>query len=52
MDLTKGGDIIRSITYDAFPPLIVVAAIYLVMVIILTQILHVIERRLAKSDLR
>ena len=52
MDLTKGGDIIRSITYDAFPPLIVVAAIYLVMVIILTQVLHVIEGRLAKSDLR
>jgi His/Glu/Gln/Arg/opine family amino acid ABC transporter permease subunit len=52
MDLTKGGDIIRSITYDAFPPLIVVAAIYLIIVIILTQILHVIEGRLAKSDLR
>ncbi|MDO5702025.1 MAG: amino acid ABC transporter permease [Lachnospiraceae bacterium] len=51
-DLTKGGDIIRSITYDAFPPLIVVAAIYLVMVIFLTQILHVIEGRLAQSDLR
>ena len=52
MDLTKGGDIIRSITYDAFPPLIVVAAIYLIIVIFLTQILHVIEGRLAKSDLR
>lgn len=51
-DLTKGGDIIRSITYDAFPPLIAVACIYLVIVIFLTQILHVIERRLAKSDQR
>lgn len=51
-DLTKGGDIIRSITYDAFPPLLVVAAVYLVIVIFLTQILHIIERRLAKSDLR
>lgn len=51
-DLTKGGDIIRSITYDAFPPLLAVALIYLVIVIFLTQILHVIERRLAKSDLR
>ncbi|MEE3420814.1 MAG: amino acid ABC transporter permease [Lachnospiraceae bacterium] len=51
-DLTKGGDIIRSITYDAFPPLLAVAGIYLVFVIILTQILHVIERRLAQSDLR
>lgn len=51
-DLTKGGDIIRSITYDAFPPLLAVAAMYLVIVICLTQILHVIERRLALSDLR
>lgn len=52
LDLTKGGDIIRSITYDAFPPLLAVALIYLVIVICLTQVLHVIERRLAKSDLR
>ena len=51
-DLTKGGDIIRSITYDAFPPLLAVTLIYLVIVVFLTQILHVIERRLAKSDLR
>ena len=51
-DLTKGGDIIRSITYDAFPPLLVVASVYLVIVILLTQVLHVIEGRLAKSDLR
>ncbi len=51
-DLTKGGDIIRSVTYDAFPPLIAVALIYLVIVLGLTQILHVIERRLAQSDLR
>lgn len=51
-DLTKGGDIIRSQTYDAFPPLLAVALIYLVIVICLTQVLHVIERRLAKSELR
>lgn len=51
-DLTKGGDIIRSITYDAFPPLLAVALIYLIIVIMLTQVLHVIERRLAKSDQR
>lgn len=51
-DLTKGGDVLRSITYDAFPPLIAVALVYLVLVIGLTRILSVIERRLAKSDLR
>ena len=33
-DLTKGGDIIRSRTYDAFMPLIAVALIYLVMVMV------------------
>ncbi|MQN01504.1 MAG: amino acid ABC transporter permease [Lachnospiraceae bacterium] len=49
-DLTKGGDIIRSITYDAFTPLLLVAGIYLVIVIGLTQIQHVVERRLQKSD--
>lgn len=51
-DLTKGGDIIRSITYDAFPPLIAVACIYLVIVIGLTSILKHMERRLAVSDQR
>ena len=35
-DLTKGGDIIRSRTYDAFMPLIAVALIYLAMVMIFT----------------
>lgn len=51
-DLTKGGDIIRSITYDAFPPLLLVGAIYLIIVIGLTRILAMLERRFAKSDLR
>ena len=32
-DLTKGGDIIRSRTYDAFMPLIAVALIYLILVV-------------------
>ena len=35
-DLTKGGDIIRAATYEAFLPLFAVALIYLVMVMILT----------------
>ncbi len=33
-DLTKGGDIIRSRTYDAFMPLIAVAIIYMILVMI------------------
>ena len=51
-DLTKGGDIIRSITYDAFMPLFLVAAIYLVLVILLTMCLSKLERRLHQSDKR
>lgn len=49
-DLTKGGDIIRSSTYEAFLPLIAVAVIYLVMVMILSALVSKLERRLAKSD--
>ena len=49
-DLTKGGDIIRGRTYDAFMPLIAVAIIYLVMVCILTSLVTRLERRLANSD--
>ena len=49
-DLTKGGDIIRSRTYDAFMPLIAVALIYLVMVMIFTKLVSLLERRLRNSD--
>ena len=49
-DLTKGGDIIRSLTYEAFLPLIAVALIYLVIVMLLTYLVTRLERRLAKSD--
>ena len=49
-DLTKGGDIIRSRTYDAFMPLIAVALIYLIMVMIFTKLVSLLERRLRNSD--
>ncbi len=49
-DLTKGGDIIRSATYEAFLPLFAVALIYLIMVMVLTKLVAMLERRLAKSD--
>ena len=51
-DLTKGGDIIRSITYIAYMPFFMVAAVYLVLVVGLTTILKRLERRLARSDKR
>ena len=49
-DLTKGGDIIRSRTYDAFMPLIAVALVYLVMVLIFSRLVSLLERRLRNSD--
>jgi polar amino acid transport system permease protein/polar amino acid transport system substrate-binding protein len=49
-DLTKGGDIIRSQTYDAFLPLFAVAAIYLAMVMLLSHLLKKLELRLKKNE--
>lgn len=49
-DLTKGGDIIRSATYEALLPLIAVALIYLALVLVLSKLVTLLERRLAKSD--
>ena len=49
-DLTKGGDIIRSRTYSAFMPLIAVALIYLVLVMILSRLVGLLERRLRRSE--
>lgn len=49
-DLTKGGDIIRSQTYDAFLPLIAVAIIYLVLVMVFTYLVKCLERRLRNSE--
>ena len=50
MDLTRGGDIIRSRTYEAFLPLIAVAIIYLVIVMVLTSLVRRLERRLRASE--
>lgn len=50
MDLTKGADIIRSQTYEAFLPLFGIAAIYLVMVMILTALINKLERRLRSNE--
>lgn len=51
-DLTRGGNLIRNNTYDAFNPLMVVALTYLVMVIGLTALLGKVEARLRKGDKR
>jgi len=49
-DLTKGGDIIRSITYEPFMPLLAVASVYLVIVMFLSACVAKLERRLRASD--
>ena len=50
MDLTRGGDVIRSITYDAFLPLGAVALIYLTLVLLLTAYVSKLEERLKKNE--
>lgn len=49
-DLTKGGDIIRGQTYNAFVPLMAVAIIYLIVVIFLSKLLALLEKRLKKNE--
>ena len=50
VELTKAGDIIRGRTYSAFMPLIAVALVYLTIVIILTKLVGLLERRLRKNE--
>ena len=50
MDLTKGGDIIRSNTYEAFLPLIAVAIIYLILVMLLSFGANKLERKLRNNE--
>lgn len=49
-DLTKGGDIIRSITYEPLLPLVAVALVYLIIVMLLSSCVSKLERRLANND--
>ena len=50
VDLTKGSDIIRSITYDAILPLGVVALIYLAIVLSLSSAVSAVEKKLRKNE--
>ena len=49
-DLTRAGNLIRNNTFDAFNPLMVVALTYLIIVVALTRLLAVLEKRLHKGD--
>lgn len=50
VDVTKAATNIRNKTFDAVNPIILLALVYLAMVIILTRLLAILERRLGKSD--
>ena len=50
MDVTKAATNIRNKTGDAINPIILLALIYLVVVVGMTQLLKLLERRLGKSD--
>lgn len=50
VDLTRAGNAIRGATFSAFMPLIAVALIYLAIVMLLTWIVSIIERRLRKNE--
>ncbi len=50
VDLTRAANLIRTNTNDAINPLLLLALIYLVLVVIMTKLLAILERRLRKSD--
>ena len=51
-DVTRTAQNVGAITYDYLPPLLITAAMYLIVVVILTKLLNMFERRLAQSDRR
>ncbi len=49
-DLTKAGNSISGVTYSYYMPLLTVALVYLVLVILLTRVVGIVERRLRKNE--
>ena len=50
VDITKAATNIRNKTADAINPIIVLALVYLILVVGITRLLAILERRLRKSD--
>ncbi len=50
VDLTRAATNIRNKTFDAVNPILVLALIYLVLVVLMTKLLAVFEKKLRKSD--
>ena len=49
VDLTRAGNLVRNNTYDAINPLLLVALIYLTLVVLLTNVLGIVEKKLAQD---
>ena len=49
-DLTKAANQIKNTTYDQVNPILLTALVYLLIVMLLTKLLGIMERRLRKSD--
>jgi len=49
-DLMYAGNAIRAATYSAFMPLVAVAVIYFIMVLILSKLVGILERRLRNNE--
>lgn len=50
VELTKAGNQIKNTTYDQINPILLVAVVYLVMVVGLSKLLGIFERRLRKNE--
>ena len=50
VDLTRAGNLVRNNTFDAINPLMLVALVYLVLVVGLTRLLKVFERKLSRNE--
>ncbi len=50
VDLTKAGNQIKNTTYDQINPILLVAIVYLAVVMLMTKLLNILERRLRKSE--
>lgn len=50
VDLTKAGNQIKNTTYDQINPILLVAIVYLAVVMLLTKLLSIMERRLRNSE--
>lgn len=50
VDLTRAANLIRNNTFDAINPLVLLALTYLVIVVLMTRLLGVFEKKLKRSD--